>query len=67
MQCMMSHSTVLPLGVTVDDTSVNAEKGSRHSSSRRPDIDLLRVSLTWAILLFHVVLIYAPFLFYYVR
>ena len=67
MQCMMSHSTVLPLGVTVDDTSVNAEKGSRHRSSRRPDIDLLRVSLTWAILLFHVVLIYAPFLFYYVR
>ena len=62
---MMSHSTVLPLGVTVDDTGV--EKGNRHRGSRRPDIDLLRVSLTWAILLFHVVLIYAPFLFYYVR
>ena len=64
---MMSHNTVLPLGVTMDDTSVNVEKASRHRGSRRPDIDLLRVSLTWGILLFHVVLIYAPFLFYYVR
>ena len=64
---MMSHNTVPTLGVTVDDTSVNVEKASRHRGSRRPDIDLLRVSLTWGILLFHVVLIYAPFLFYYVR
>ena len=64
---MMSHNTVPALGVTVDDTSVNVEKASRHRGSRRPDIDLLRVCLTWGILLFHVVLIYAPFLFYYVR
>ena len=36
-------------------------------SSRRPDIDLIRVVLTWAILLYHVVLIYAPFLPYHVK
>ena len=37
------------------------------TSSRRPDIDLVRVVLTWGILLYHTVLIYAPFLSYYVR
>ena len=37
------------------------------TTSRRPDIDLVRVVLTWGILLYHTVLIYAPFLSYYVR
>ena len=37
------------------------------TSSRRPDIDLVRVVLTWGILLYHTVLIYAPFHSYYVR
>ena len=36
-------------------------------TNRRPDIDLVRVVLTWGILLYHTVLIYAPFLSYYVR
>ena len=36
-------------------------------SSRRPDIDLIRIVLTWGVLLYHTVLIYAPFLPYYVK
>ena len=36
-------------------------------SSRRPDIDLIRIVLTWGILLYHTVLIYTPFLPYYVK
>ena len=35
--------------------------------SRRPDIDLIRIVLTWAVLLYHTVLIYAPILPYYVK
>ena len=29
--------------------------------SRRPDIDLIRVVLTWGILLYHTVLVYTPY------
>merc|ERR1711953_1193837 len=36
-------------------------------SSRRPDIDLIRIVLTWGVLLYHTVLIYTPFLPYYVK
>ena len=36
-------------------------------SSRRPDIDIIRIVLTWGILLYHTVLIYTPYLSYYVR
>ena len=36
-------------------------------SSRRPDIDLIRIVLTWGILLYHTVLIYTPFAHYYVK
>ena len=35
--------------------------------SRRPDIDLIRVVLTWGILLYHTVLIYTPDVPYYVK
>ena len=49
------------------DTDVAAEPPPKKKSSRRPDIDLIRVVLTWGILLYHTVLIYAPFLSYYVR
>ena len=34
---------------------------------RRPDIDIIRILLTWGILVYHVVLIYAPNNIYYVR
>ena len=36
-------------------------------SSRRPDIDLIRIVLTWGILLYHTVLIYTPWAPYYVK
>ena len=36
-------------------------------TNRRPHIDLVRVELTWGILLYHTVLIYAPYHSYYVR
>ena len=36
-------------------------------ASRRPDIDLIRIVLTWGILLYHTVLIYTPFAAYYVK
>ena len=36
-------------------------------SSRRPDIDLIRIVLTWGILLYHTVLVYTPWLPYYVK
>ena len=36
-------------------------------SSRRPDIDVIRIVLTWGILVFHTALIYGPYLGYYVK
>ena len=36
-------------------------------SSRRPDIDVIRIVLTWGILVYHTALIYGPYLSYYVR
>ena len=36
-------------------------------TKRRPDIDVIRVGLTWGILLYHVVLIYVPYIPYYVK
>ena len=43
------------------------ERTEVKKSSRRPDIDLIRIALTWGILLYHTVLIYAPYLPYYVK
>ena len=37
------------------------------NSQRRPDIDVIRIVLTWAILLFHTALIYSPLAWYYVK
>ena len=67
---MSSHTTDLGHGVVLNVTSVpslKAEEQKPKPSSRRPDIDLIRVVLTWGILLYHVVLIYAPYAAYYVR
>ena len=36
-------------------------------TSRRPDIDILNIIVTWLILLYHVVIIYSPYLTYYVK
>ena len=69
---MSRHTTDLAPGVVLDVASVpspslKAEEQKPRPSSRRPDIDLIRVVLTWGILLYHVVLIYAPYAAYYVR
>ena len=37
------------------------------NSQRRPDIDVIRIVLTWAILLFHTALIFSPLAWYYVK
>ena len=34
---------------------------------RRPDVDLIRVSLTWGILFFHTTVAYAPAMSWYVK
>ena len=49
------------------DNDVSAEPPPKKKSSRRPDIDLIRVVLTWGILLYHTVLIYTPEVPYYVK
>ena len=69
---MSRHTTDLAPGVVLNVTSVPspslaAGEQKPKPSSRRPDIDLIRVVLTWGILLYHVVLIYAPYAAYYVR
>ena len=45
-----------------DDADKCAKK-----SHRRPDIDVIRIVLTWAILLFHTALIFSPRAWYYVK
>lgn len=39
-------------------------KASDKKSARRPEIDYIRVGLTWGILLYHVIFIYLPAQFY---
>lgn len=46
------------------DASTSLPTGRR---ARRIDLDALRIVLTWSILLYHTVLVYAPFLRYYVK
>ena len=40
---------------------------SRAKLPRRADIDLLRIVLSWAVLLYHTVLVFTPSLPYYVK
>ena len=47
--------------------NIPQEANPKPKSSRRPDIDIIRIVLTWGILLYHTVLIYAPYASYYVR
>ena len=47
---------------------VKSEEPVRATKSpRRPDIDVVRIVLTWGILVYHTSLIYGPGLSYYVR
>ena len=48
--------------VEVAGTETNEKK-----NNRRPEIDFIRVGLTWGILLFHVTLIYLPYMTYYIK
>ena len=43
------------------------ESTEPQKSKRQPEIDVIRVGLTWGILLFHTVLIYIPWDTYYVK
>ena len=51
----------------VEELNMETAAAKPVKTNRRPDIDLVRVVLTWGILLYHTVLIYAPFHSYYVR
>ena len=67
---MSRHTTDLAHGVVLNVASVpsiQAEEQKAKPSSRRPDIDLIKIVLTWGILLYHAVLIYTPDRSYYVR
>ena len=37
------------------------------ATARRPDIDVLNIIVTWLILLYHVVIVYCPYIPYYVK
>ena len=49
-------------GMTVQEEAgaVAAPAPVKRSPSRRPDIDVIRVGLTWGILFFHICVAYAP-------
>ena len=54
--------------VQVDvENSDKIDKKAECKVQRRSDIDVLRIALTWGILLYHVTLIYAPYAKYYVK
>lgn len=46
---------------------VDTMPNQRVMANRRPDIDIIRVVLTWLILLYHVTIIYTPYLHYYIK
>ena len=56
-----------PIELTMDQDKEGEVAVVVKKSSRRPDIDLIRIVLTWGILLYHTVLIYTPFLPYYLK
>jgi len=43
---------------------INSNEGQK-VSPRRPDIDIIRITLTWGILLFHTVVMFTPYFPYY--
>ena len=44
--------------------AASGTKASEKKSARRPEIDYIRVGLTWGILLYHVIFVYLPAQFY---
>ena len=59
--------------VSIHEESINEANEVKEAKdtpvlvARRPDIDVLRITLTWGILLFHTALIYTPFVPYYLK
>ena len=43
------------------EAATSTTPASSPRQARRPDIDLIRVVLTWGILLYHTVLVYTPY------
>ena len=48
------------------DTGTDSDKYVQ-KCRRRPDIDVVRIVLTWAILLFHTTIVFSPLAWYYVK
>ena len=46
---------------------VDGQRAAAGGPARRPDVDIIRVSLTWTILLFHTILVFAPKVSWYVK
>ena len=47
-----------------DGRQEEVEKAKKLALEHRPDIDFMRVAITWEILLFHVVIVYTPIPYY---
>ena len=60
-------SFVLAVDSTASLAPAPTESTEPRKSKRQPEIDVIRVGLTWGILLYHVVLIYIPWINYYVK
>merc|ERR1719348_510447 len=53
--------------VDKEESKVDERNSGKSNSQRRPDIDVIRILVTWGILVFHTVIIYAPFMSYYTK
>ena len=50
-----------------NEANVESRGTTETRPARRPDVDIIRVSLTWGILLFHTTVAFAPHLMWYVK
>ena len=64
---MGMNNKVAPLEAVQVSTINNNTDSDKNKVLRRSDIDVLRIVLTWGILLYHVSLIYSPYARYYVK
>ena len=55
------------MSTMTDKNESEAQLVVKSKYSRRPDVDIIRIILTWGILLFHTVAIYIPKNHYYVK
>ena len=64
---VLPYSFALAVDSTASLAPAQTESLEPKKSKRQPEIDVIRVGLTWGILLYHVVLIYIPWINYYVK